>query len=263
MKAQETMQLQDLFTLRGKIALVTGGSRGIGLMIAQGLLAAGAKVYISSRKKDHCDEAARQLSAAGQCVSLPADVSSAAGCTALANSFAQKEDKLNILVNNAGAAWGETLAKYPESGWDKVMATNVKSTFFLTKELLPLLEKAASVADPARVINIGSIDGIKAPFYEVYAYPASKAAVHHLTRDFAVKFAGKNITVNAVAPGPFESQMTEWMLGQYRSRIEKVCPMRRIGAPADMAGIAVYLASRAGSYVNGAVIPVDGGISIT
>ena len=143
------------------------------------------------------------------------------------------------------------------------MATNVKSTFFLTRDLLPLLEKAASASDPARVINIGSIDGIKVPFYETYAYPASKAAVHHLTRDLATKFAGKNITVNAVAPGPFESQMTAWMLDNYRSRIEKACPLGRIGSPSDMAGIAIYLASRAGAYVNGAVIPVDGGLSVT
>lgn len=263
MKPQETMQLQNLFTLRGKVALVTGGSRGIGLMIAQGLLAAGAKVYISSRKKEACDEAARELSALGECVSLPADVSSASGCAALAAAYSQRESQLHILVNNAGAAWGETLAKYPENGWDKVMATNVKSTFFLTRDLLPLLEKAASASDPARVINIGSIDGIKVPFYETYAYPASKAAVHHLTRDLATKFAGKNITVNAVAPGPFESQMTAWMLDNYRSRIEKACPLGRIGSPSDMAGIAIYLASRAGAYVNGAVIPVDGGLSVT
>ena len=263
MESQEAMQLQDLFTLHAKTALVTGGSRGIGLMIAQGLLAAGAKVYISSRKKDACDKAARELSAWGECVSLPADVSSAAGCESLAGAVRQKEDQLHILVNNAGAAWGETLAKYPEGGWDKVMATNVKSVFFLTRELLPLLEKAGSAADPARVINIGSIDGIKAPFYETYSYPASKAAVHHLTRDFAVKFAGKHITVNAIAPGPFESHMTEWMLDHYRARIEKACPLGRIGAPTDMAGIAIYLASRAGAYVNGAVIPVDGGLSVT
>ena len=263
MASAEGLQLQDLFGLKGKVALVTGGSRGIGLMIAHGLLAAGARVYISSRKKETCDAVAQQLSGAGECVSLPADVSSAAGCAALAKAFAEKEDQLHVLVNNAGAAWGETLAKYPEGGWDKVMATNVKSIFFLTRDLLPLLEKAASAADPARVINIGSIDGIRAPFYETYAYPASKAAVHHLTRDFATKFAGKNITVNAIAPGPFESHMTEWMLDNYRARIEKACPLRRIGAPSDMAGIAIYLASRAGAYVNGTVIPVDGGISIT
>ncbi|HVO80752.1 MAG TPA: SDR family oxidoreductase [Terriglobales bacterium] len=263
MNSQDAIHVQTLFSLNGKVALVTGGSRGIGRMIAHGLLEAGAKVYISSRKKEVCDETAQQLREVGECASLPADVSTAAGCTALAGEVARREERLHILVNNAGAAWGETLAKYPESGWDKVMDTNVKSVFFLTRELLPLLEKAATPADPARVINMGSIDGIKAPFYETYAYPASKAAVHHLTKDLALKLAGKNITVNAIAPGPFESHMMEWMLEHYRDRLEQACPLRRIGIPSDMAGAAIYLASRAGAYVNGAVIPVDGGISIT
>ena len=263
MKPQEVIHVQDLFSVAEKIALVTGGSRGIGLMIARGLLEAGVKVYISSRKKEVCNDVASQLREVGECVSLPADVSTVAGCAALARELAQREDRLHVLVNNAGAAWGETLAKYPESGWDKVMNTNVKSVFFLTRELLPLLERTATAADPARVINIGSIDGIKAPFYEAYAYSASKAAVHHLTRDLALKFAGKNITVNAIAPGPFESQMTEGMLGQYRGRVEQACPMRRIGAPSDMAGVVIYLSSRAGAYVNGVVIPVDGGICST
>jgi len=263
MKPQESIGVRNLFSVSGKIALVTGGSRGIGLMIARGLLEGGAKVYISSRKKDVCDEAARLLREAGDCQSLPADVSTLAGCRQLAQDVAAREQRLHILVNNAGAAWGASLADYPESGWDKVMNTNVKSVFFLTRELLPLLEKSASPADPARVINIGSIDGLKAPFYEAYAYPASKAAVHHLTRDLAVKFAGKNITVNAIAPGPFPSDMTAAMLEHFQSRLEQVCPMRRIGVPADMAGAVIYLASRAGAYVNGAVIPVDGGISVS
>jgi NAD(P)-dependent dehydrogenase (short-subunit alcohol dehydrogenase family) len=154
-------------------------------------------------------------------------------------------------------------AEYSESGWDKVIDTNIKSVFFLTREMLPLLEKAGTPSDPARIINIGSIDGLKAPFLETYAYPASKAAVHHMTRDMAVKLGGKNITVNAIAPGPFESQMTKWMLDNFQTQFEKTCPMRRIGRPGDMAGVAIYLASRAGSYVDGVVIPVDGGICIT
>ncbi|HYL39450.1 MAG TPA: SDR family oxidoreductase [Bryobacteraceae bacterium] len=263
MQPKEAIHVQDLFSIRGKTALVTGGSRGIGLMIARGFLEAGAKVYISSRKKDVCDDVARQLREVGECISLPADVSTAAGCATLAREVAARESRLHILLNNAGAAWGATLAEYPESGWDKVMNTNVKSTFFLTRGLLPLLEKAASPVDPARVINVGSIDGIKVPFTDNFAYPPSKAAVHHMTRDLAVKLAGKFITVNAIAPGPFESQMTKWMLEQFQESLEKQCPLRRIGSPSDMAGVAIYLASRAGAYVNGVVIPVDGGICIT
>jgi NAD(P)-dependent dehydrogenase (short-subunit alcohol dehydrogenase family) len=263
MQPKEAINVPDLFSIRGKTALVTGGSRGIGLMIARGFLEAGAKVYISSRKKEVCDDVARQLREVGDCISLLADVSSAAGCAALAKELAARESRLHILLNNAGAAWGAALAEYPEAGWDKVMNTNVKATFFLTRDLLPLLEKAASPADPARVINVGSIDGIKVPFTDNFAYPPSKAAVHHMTRDLAVKLAGKNITVNAIAPGPFESQMTKWMLEQFQDSLEKQCPLRRIGSPADMAGVAIYLASRAGAYVNGVVIPVDGGICIT
>jgi NAD(P)-dependent dehydrogenase (short-subunit alcohol dehydrogenase family) len=263
MQPQEAIHVQDLFSIKGKVAVVTGGSRGIGLMIARGFLEAGAKVYISSRKKAVCDEVARQLSEVGECVSAPADVSTAAGCAALAKEVAAHESRLNILVNNAGAVWMAPVAEYSESGWDKVIDTNLKSVFFLTREMLPLLEKAGTPADPARIINVGSIDGLKAPFLETYAYPASKAAVHHMTRDMAVKLGGKNITVNAIAPGPFESQMTKWMLDNFQKQFEKTCPMRRIGAPGDMAGVAIYLSSRAGSYVNGVVIPVDGGICIT
>lgn len=263
MEPKESVHVQDLFSIQGKVALITGGSRGIGLMIARGFLEGGAKVYISSRKKEACDEAARHLADVGECISVPADVSTAEGCAALAREIANREPKLHVLINNAGAAWGAPIAEYSEAGWDKVIDTNVKSVFFLTRDLLPLLEKAASPQDPARVINVGSIDGIKAPFLETYAYPASKAAVHHLTRDLAVKFGGKYITVNAIAPGPFESHMTRWMLENFRERFEKTCPMRRIGAPGDMAGVAIYLASRAGSYVNGVVIPVDGGFCIS
>lgn len=261
MDAEERIGAAELFSLKGKSAVVTGGSRGIGLMIARGLLEAGAKVFISSRKAEACDEAARRLRAVGECVSIPGDISTAAGCAALAQQLCGQLDRLNLLVNNAGAAWGAPLAEYPESGWDKVFDTNVKSVFFLTRDLLPLLEKAASVDDPARVINIGSIDGLKAPVYENYAYPASKAAVHHLTRDMAVKLAGRNITVNAIAAGPFETDMSGVVLERFRPQMEQMCPLRRIGTPADIAGAVIYLASRAGAYVDGAVIPVDGGIS--
>jgi len=262
MQPNDPINVAELFSIRGKTALITGGSRGIGLMIARGFLEAGAKVYISARKKEACDSAARELSKIGECISVPADVSNASGCLALANEIASREPRLHILVNNAGAAWGGHLADYPESGFDKVIATNLKSVFFLTRDLLPLLEKAATPADPARVINIGSIDGLAVPFTENFAYGPSKAAVHHMTRDLAVKLSGRHITVNAIAPGPFESKMTEWMLENFQDSLEKQCPLGRIGVPGDMAGVAIYLASRAGAYVNGTVIPVDGGISI-
>lgn len=262
MNPDEAINVSDLFSIQGKTALVTGGSRGIGLMIARGYLEAGAKVYISSRKAQVCDETARQLSEIGECISIPADLSTVEGCTHLADELKARETALHILVNNAGAAWGAPLEEYPEAGWDKVMDTNVRGVFFLTQHLIPLLEKAARENDPARVINIGSIDGLKVPRVENYAYSPSKAAVHHLTRVLAVKLGERNITVNAVAPGPFESQMMKFTLEQFRTEIEANCPLKRIGAPGDMAGVAIYLASRAGAYVNGTVIPVDGGICI-
>ena len=258
----QAFSVGELFSIKGKVALVTGGSRGIGLMIARGYTEAGAKVYISSRKKEVCDAVAAQLSEIGECVSLPADLSTTEGCKHLADELAARESLLHILVNNAGAAWGAALDEYPEEGWDKVMDTNVKGVFFLTQHLLPLLERAARPGDPARVINIGSIDGIKVPFVENYAYGPSKAAVHHLTRVLAVKLGARGISVNAIAPGPFPSQMTRWLLEQHRKEFEAACPLGRIGEPADMAGAAIYLASRAGAYVNGVVIPVDGGICL-
>ncbi|HXF50621.1 MAG TPA: SDR family oxidoreductase [Dehalococcoidia bacterium] len=253
--------MNDLFSIEGKVALVTGGSRGIGLMIARGFVEAGARVYISSRKADVCEQVAQELSQAGACVALPADLSSEAGCRQLADAIAAREDRLHILVNNAGANWAAPLAEYPDSGWDKVMNLNVKGVFHLTRFLVPLLERAASDDDPARVINIGSIDGLQAPALETYAYSASKAAVHHLTRVLAHQLAPKRITVNAIAPGPFESKMMAETLRRFGDAIRASCPLGRIGRPEDMAGTAIYLASRAGAYLTGAVIPVDGGIS--
>ncbi len=253
-------RMQDLFSVAGKVALVTGGSRGIGLMIARGYVEAGAKVYISSRKAEVCEQVARELSARGTCVALPADCSTEAGCRGLAEALAAREPALHVLVNNAGANWGAPLAEYPDAAWDKVLALNVKAVFHLTRACLPLLEAAARPGDPARVINIGSIDGLQAPVLETYAYSSSKAAVHHLTRVLAHRLAPR-ITVNAVAPGPFESKMMAETLRKFRDAIIASCPLGRIGEPEDMAGVAIYLASRAGAYLTGAVIPVDGGIT--
>jgi NAD(P)-dependent dehydrogenase (short-subunit alcohol dehydrogenase family) len=252
--------MNDLFSIAGKVALVTGGSRGIGLMIARGYVEAGAKVYISSRKASVCDEVAAELSKVGQCISVPADCATEAGCVGLAEAVAQRESAVHILVNNAGANWGAPLAEFPDSGWDKVLALNLKGVFYLTRSLLPQLEQASKPGDPSRVINIGSIDGIQAPMLDTFSYSSSKAAVHQLTRVLARKFAPR-ITVNAVAPGPFESKMMHETLERFHDVIVSGCPMGRIGAPEDMAGIAIYLASKAGAYVTGAVIPVDGGIT--
>jgi len=255
--------VNDLFSIKGKTALVTGGSRGIGLMIARGYVEAGAKVYVASRKKQACDETAAELDAAGpgSCLSLPGDISTEEGVKALAAELSRREDRLDILVNNAGTNWGAPLADYGDDAFQKVLATNVKSVFNLTRELLPLLRKAATKDDPARVINIGSIDGLHVPALETYAYSASKAAVHHLTRTLAKSLASDNITVNAVAPGPFQSKMMKETLERFGDMIVAQVPRGRIGEPEDMAGVAVFLASRAGAYITGAVIPVDGGTS--
>ena len=253
--------MKDLFSVDGKVALVTGGTRGIGLMMARGLVAHGAKVYVASRNADACEAAAQELSALGTCIGIPASLGSEAGCNALAEEIARREVKLHVLVNNAGANWGAPIAEYPDAAWDKVLALNVKAVFHLTRFLLPQLEAAASPEDPARVINVGSIDGLQVPVMETYAYSASKAAVHHLTRTLARRLAASHVTVNAVAPGPFESKMMAETLDRFHDAIVDSCPLARIGRPDDMAGIAVYLASRAGAYVTGAVIPVDGGIS--
>jgi NAD(P)-dependent dehydrogenase (short-subunit alcohol dehydrogenase family) len=253
--------VKDLFSIAGKVAVVSGGSRGIGLMIARGFVENGATVYISSRKPDVCDRVAAELAQHGACVSVPADLSTEAGAKSLAAAVAAREPALHVLVNNAGANWGAPLAEYPDSAWDKVLALNVKGVFHLTRALLPLLEKGVRAGDPARVINIGSIDGIRVPVLETYAYSASKAAVHHLTRVLAQQLAPRNITVNAIAPGPFESKMMAETLQRFRDAIVASCPLGRIGEPEDMAGAAIYLASRAGAYLTGTVITVDGGIT--
>ncbi|MDP9236925.1 MAG: SDR family oxidoreductase [Chloroflexota bacterium] len=253
--------MSDLFSVRDKVAVVTGGSRGIGQMIARGFVEAGAKVYISSRKADVCDAAAAELSKAGPCFSVPADLGTEAGCGQLAAQMAEREDRVHVLVNNAGANWGAPLESYPDDAFDKVLALNLKGVFHLTRLMVPLLEKAGNDDDPARVINIGSIDGLQTPTLETYAYSTSKAAVHHLTRVLAHRLAARHITVNAIAPGPFESKMMHDTLERFGDAIRASCPLGRIGRADDVAGTAIYLASRASAYVTGVVLPVDGGIS--
>ncbi|MBY8823560.1 SDR family oxidoreductase [Sphingomonas colocasiae] len=258
----DTVKIASLFDVSGKVALVTGGSRGIGLMIARAYAANGVRVYITSRKRDACEAAERELGAIGECIAIPADLSNAEGRAALVATLSAREDRLDILVNNAGTTWGAPFTEYPEDGFDKVLDTNLKAPFFLTRELLPLLE-AGGERGSARIINIGSIDGINVPrLAPNYAYGPSKAAVHHLTRVLAVLLGRRNIRVNAIAPGPFDSKMTEWTLTEYRDQIISRCPVGRIGRPDDMAGIALYLASPGADYLNGVVIPLDGGISI-
>jgi len=252
--------MKDLFTVAGKVAVVTGGSRGIGLMIARGFVENGVRVYISSRKAEVCDQVAEELGERGECVSVPADLSSMAGIEQLASAVAEREDKLHILVNNAGAVWAEPIEQFSEKGWDKVVDLNLKSPFFLTQKLLPQLRAAATPDDPARVIHVASIDGLHVNPIDTYSYAASKAGLVHLTRAMARRLSADDVTVNAIAPGPFESKMMEWTLDHFGERIRASNPRKRIGTPEDMAGVAIYLSSRAGAYVNGVVIPVDGGI---
>jgi NAD(P)-dependent dehydrogenase (short-subunit alcohol dehydrogenase family) len=252
--------MNSLFDVSGKVVLVTGGSRGIGEMIATGFVESGAKVYISSRKADVCHALAAELSKMGTCISLPADLSTEAECRRLANEIAQREDHLDVLVNNAGATWGAPMADYDEVAFERVLALNVKAIFHLTKFLRPLLEAAGTAENPARVINIGSIDGIHVPTMETYAYSASKAAVHQLTRHLA-KALAPTVTVNAIAPGPFESKMMHATLNAFGKEIAAAAPMKRIGQPSDMAGAAIFFASPAASYITGVILPVDGGIA--
>ncbi len=251
--------MSDLFSLKGRTALVTGGSRGIGRMIAAGFLAQGAKVYISSRKAADCDATAKELSAQGECFSLPADVSTLEGINALVAAYTAREGVLDILVNNAGAAWGETFDTFPEKGWDKVVDLNLKSPFFLTQALIAPL-RAAAKTQPAKVINIASIDGISVNPQETYSYAASKAGLIQLTRRMALRLAQDNIVVSAIAPGAFASDMNR-VARDHAEETAKHIPAGRIGRDDDMAGAAIYLASRAGDYVMGSTLVVDGGVT--
>jgi NAD(P)-dependent dehydrogenase (short-subunit alcohol dehydrogenase family) len=254
--------LKDLFSLEGRVALVTGGSRGIGRMIAEGFLMQGAKVYISSRKADKCDAMAEELSkGGGTCISLPQDVSTVEGCRALAASLVEREPKLDILVNNAGAAWGATFDDFPESGWDKVLNLNLKSPFFLTQALHGALKASASAERPAKVINIASIDGIRLNPQETYSYHASKAGLIYLTRRVAARLISDHIVVSAIAPGAFASDMNRDARDR-GDQVAKRIPSGRIGTDEDMAAAAIYLASRAGDYVVGETIAVDGGVAL-
>ena len=267
-----SLTTDDLFSVRGKVVLVTGGSRGIGEMIAAGFLTNGAKVYISSRKADVCDATAARLAdeLGGECISLPADLSELDGIESLVARVRERESRIDVLVNNAGATWGASIDEFPEAGWDKVMDTNVKSVFFLTQKLLPLLEAGATAEDPSRVINIGSIDGLKTPSFDTVSYGPSKAALHTLTSQLAAKLVRRNIIVNAIAPGPFPT----WMLstgvgtggdveGTDWDALGRTMPRGRIGTAEDIAGLAMFLASRAGAFTVGAVITCDGGIVVS
>ncbi|MDO8412044.1 MAG: SDR family oxidoreductase [Phenylobacterium sp.] len=251
--------MKNLFSVEGKVVLVTGGSRGIGEMIARGYVENGAKVYISSRKADVCDRVAEELSEFGTCISLPFDLGGMEGIEGLANAVKERESRLDVLVNNAGATWGAPIDDYPEDGWDKTVDLNVKSIFFLTQKLLPLLRAASTAENPGRVINIASVNGIEPPTLETYAYSTSKAGCIMLTRHLAKRLAPEHILVNAIAPGPFPSKMMAATLAQAGDAIAKSNPRGRIGQPEDIAGVAIFLSSRASAYTTGAVVPCDGG----
>jgi NAD(P)-dependent dehydrogenase (short-subunit alcohol dehydrogenase family) len=252
----------ELFSVSGKTVLVTGGTRGVGYMIAEGYLKAGARVYITSRKAAACAEAQNALSEFGAVHAIPCDVTSEEQCRALIDAIAAREPGLQVLINNAGASWGASFEEFPDAAWDRVLGANVKGPFTMTRLARPLLEQGSSALDPARVINIGSIDGLVVPGFGNYSYSASKAAIHHLTRHLAAELA-PSILVNAIAPGPFPSKMTAALLDEVGDQMKAASPVGRIGEPDDIAAMTVFLSSRASNYVAGAVIPLDGGLTTT
>ena len=270
-KDHAPLDIGSLFGLSGKVAIVTGGSRGIGYMIAAGLVANGVRTYITARKADACDAAAAELSqpfadgveGAAECISIPGDLSGSEGVDAFVAAVTERESQIDILVNNAGAAWGAPLGEFPEMGFDKVLDINVKAPFMLTQALLPQLKAGATAEDPARVVMIGSIDGIRVPIGDNYSYSASKAGIHMMTRHMASHLVGEHILLNSIAPGPFPSKMMAYMLDDEANRdmVTGSNPRKRVGTPEDIAGTVIFLSSRAGAYTTGTVIPVDGGVS--
>ncbi len=253
---------KSLFDIEGKVVLVTGGARGIGLMLTRAFLIAGARVYITSRNQDNCHKIAEKMSDLGECKALPADLSKIEEIDRLVSDFSGLETHLDVLINNAGTTWGSTLDDFPEKGWDKVLALNLKSPFFLMQKFLSLLEKAGDKNDPSRIINVGSVDGITNSIFENISYSASKAALHHMTKIAATKLASRYITVNTIAPGPF---LTDMMLPMVdimgAATIESEVPMKRLGTDNDIGGVAVFLSSKAASYITGILLPVDGGLT--
>ena len=256
------MKIENIFSVKDKIVLITGGSRGIGEMIASGFVANGAKVYITARSKEVVTETAERLSNKykGNCIGIPSDISNLKGIEIFVKEIQSKEKSLDVLINNAGAAWGGSLEDFPEIGWDKVMDLNIKSLFFLTQSLLSMLEKSGSRDFPSSIINIGSIDGINKNTFKHYSYSASKSAVHHLSKVLAAELVKKNINVNVIAPGPFPSNMLGKAVSFDYGELEKRNPRGRVGTPEDIAGLAIFLASRAGAFTVGEVITCDGGL---
>ncbi len=255
----------SLFSMQGKTCVITGGSRGLGYFMARGFLEAGAaRVYISARRAEACEAAAEELSQYGDCVALPCDVATAEGITQLVQTLSSREDHIDVLVNNAGTAWGAEFGQFPEKGWDKVMDLNVKSPFFLTQALTPLLKKNATADNYSAVINVGSIAGIVGNGLDNFSYATSKSAIHQLTRVLATELASDFIRVNAIAPGRFYSKMTEFLSSDqeaFDAEVETI-PMKRWGEPSDIAGVAIMLASPAGAFITGQILPVDGGTTL-